>query len=57
MQLLIIIFFKTKGMKTNWKSIVLYIIRIVEMLLTGGPEAHLPAIYETHHIDHCALFG
>ncbi len=36
MQLLIIILFKTKGMKTNWKSIVLYIIKIVEMLLTGA---------------------
>lgn len=38
MQFLIVIFLKTKGMKTksNWKSIVLYIIRIIEMLLTGA---------------------
>lgn len=36
MQLLIIIYLKTKNMKENWKGIVLYVIRIVEMLLTGA---------------------
>ena len=28
-------YLKTKGMKKNWKSIVLYIIRLIELILTG----------------------
>lgn len=36
MQLLIIIYLKSKRMNSNWKGIVLYIIRIIEMLLTGA---------------------
>lgn len=37
MQLLLIIYLKTKGMKQiDWKSVALYIIRIIEMLLTGA---------------------
>ena len=37
MQLLLIIYLKTKGMKQiDWKSVMLYIIRIIEMLLTGA---------------------
>ena len=37
MQLLLIIYLKTKGMKQiDWKSIVLYIVRIIEMLITGA---------------------
>ena len=37
MKLLLIIYLKTKGMKQmDWKSVALYIIRIIEMLLTGA---------------------
>ena len=36
MQLLIIIYLKLKSMKENWKNILLYIIRIIELLLTGA---------------------
>ena len=36
MQLIIFIYLKTKRMKNNWKSIVLYIIRVVEMIITGA---------------------
>ena len=37
MKLLIIVYLKTKSMKNiDWKSVALYIIRIIEMLLTGA---------------------
>ncbi|WP_259463446.1 hypothetical protein [Parabacteroides distasonis] len=34
MKLLII--YLTTGMKTNWKKLLLYIIRIVELVITGA---------------------
>ena len=36
MQLIIFIYLKTKRMKNNWKSIVLYILRVIEMIITGA---------------------
>lgn len=36
MTLLLIIYLKTKDMKKNWKSIVLYVIRVIELVLTGA---------------------
>lgn len=36
MKLLIIMFLKTTSMKKNWKNVVLYITRIIEMILTGA---------------------
>ena len=37
MKLLLILYLKTKSMKhIDWKGIMLYIIRIIEMLLTGA---------------------
>ena len=36
MKLLIILFLKTQRMKTNWKSIVLYVIKVIELLLAGA---------------------
>lgn len=36
MQLILFIFLKTSRMKTNWKNVVLYIIRVIEMILTGA---------------------
>ena len=36
MTLLLIMYLKTKGMKKNWKSIVLYVIRVIELILTGA---------------------
>lgn len=36
MKLFIVIYLKTTSMKKNWKSIVLYVIRVVEMILTGA---------------------
>lgn len=33
---LLIIYLKTRGMKTNWKNMLLYIIRIVELVITGA---------------------
>ena len=36
MTLLFIIYLKTKDMKKDWKSIVLYVIRVIEMILTGA---------------------
>ena len=36
MQLILFMFLKTSRMKTNWKNVVLYIIRVIEMILTGA---------------------
>ena len=36
MQLIIFIYLNTKRMKNNWKSIVLYIIRVIELIVTGA---------------------
>ncbi|MDE5678728.1 MAG: hypothetical protein K2G02_06875 [Phocaeicola sp.] len=36
MELLIIILFMNKRMKKNWKTILLYIVRIIELIITGA---------------------
>lgn len=36
MKFIMFIYLKTTSMKTNWKSIALYILRIVELILTGA---------------------
>ena len=36
MTLLLIIYLKTKRMNVTWKSIVLYVIRVIELVLTGA---------------------
>lgn len=36
MKFIMFIYLKTANMKINWKSIVLYIIRILELVLTGA---------------------
>ena len=36
MKFIMFIYLKTTSLKTNWKSIALYILRIVELILTGA---------------------
>lgn len=36
MRFILFIFFQTKRMKTNWKSILLYIVRIIELIISGA---------------------
>ena len=37
MKIILFIYLKTNSMiKTNWKSVLLYIIRIVELVITGA---------------------
>ena len=37
MELLIIVLLKTKSnMKKNWKTVLLYIVRIIELLVSGA---------------------
>ena len=36
MKFIMFIYLKTMSMKSNWKSIALYILRIVELILTGA---------------------
>ena len=35
MKFIMFIYLKTTSMKKDWKSIVLYIIRLIELILTG----------------------
>ena len=36
MRLFLFIYLKTTSMKTNWKSVLLYVIRVIELVLTGA---------------------
>lgn len=36
MKFILYIYLKTTSMKTNWKSIVLYVIKVIELMLTGA---------------------
>ena len=36
MKLIMFIYLKTSTMKVNWKQIALYILRIVELVITGA---------------------
>ena len=36
MRLILFIYLKTTRMKTNWKSVLLYVIRVIELVLTGA---------------------
>ena len=36
MELILFIYLKTKRMKKNWKNVLLYIVRIIELLITGA---------------------
>lgn len=36
MKFIMFIYLKTTSMKINWKSIVLYVIKILELVLTGA---------------------
>ena len=41
--------------KTNWKSVLLYIIRIVELVITGAAGGAASGSDENHHVDYRAL--
>lgn len=36
MELILFIYLKTKRMKKNWKNVLLYIVRIIELFITGA---------------------
>lgn len=36
MRLLFLIYLKTTRMKTNWKHVLLYIVRIIELIISGA---------------------
>lgn len=36
MKLIMYIYFKTSSMKTDWKKLALYVLRIVELVITGA---------------------
>ena len=36
MRFIVFIYLKTKCMKTIWKKVVLYVVRIIEMLVSGA---------------------
>lgn len=36
MQLLVLIYLKTKCMKQTWKNVLLYIVRIIELIVSGA---------------------
>lgn len=36
MEFLMSIYLKTTSMKKSWKTVVLYVIRIIELILTGA---------------------
>lgn len=36
MKFIVYIYLKTSSMKVNWKSILLYIVRVIELIVTGA---------------------
>lgn len=36
MKLILFIYLKTTSMKTNWKKVALYILRLIELVITGA---------------------
>ena len=47
-------------MKINWKRVVLYVLRVIELIITGGGwrchDATLKlSAYENDYLDYCAL--
>lgn len=36
MQLIIYFYLKTRRMKTSWKKVLLYIVRIIELVISGA---------------------
>lgn len=36
MKFILFIYLKTSRMKVNWKRVVLYVLRIIEMVITGA---------------------
>lgn len=36
MKFIVYIYLKTSSMKVNWKSILLYIMRVIELIVTGA---------------------
>lgn len=36
MKLIMFIYLKTSSMKVNWKQVALYILRIIELVITGA---------------------
>ena len=36
MELILFIYLKTKAYEKNWKNVLLYIVRIIELLITGA---------------------
>lgn len=36
MKLILFIYLKTSSMKINWKRVVLYVLRLVELVITGA---------------------
>lgn len=44
MELLIIVLLKNKRMNKNWKNVLLYIIRIIELLITGAAGGAIASI-------------
>ena len=36
MKLILLIYIKTTSMKINWKRVALYVLRVIEMIVTGA---------------------
>ena len=36
MKLILLIYLKTTSMKINWKRVALYVLRVIELIITGA---------------------
>lgn len=39
MKLILLIYLKTTSMKINWKRVALYVLRVIELIITGAAVA------------------
>ena len=44
MKLILLIYLKTTSMKINWKRVALYVLRVIEMIVTGAAGGAMPQL-------------
>ena len=45
MRLILFIYLKTTSMKINWKKVALYVLRVIEMIVTGAAGGAMTQLY------------
>ncbi|OYP45875.1 hypothetical protein CIK89_02610 [Prevotella sp. P4-119] len=57
MQLILFLYLKTTSMRINWKRVALYVLRVIELVITGAAGGAMSdhQFYHSQHIQRYAL--